>query len=74
MLCYLLQCQRRVRAQHDEHADALAQSHIGHRHRSRFGNGAMAREALLDFARADVFAAANDDVFLAIGDRPARRR
>ena len=46
----------------DEHADPLAEHRVGHRHGRGHGDGGMGRHGLLDLDRADVLAAAEDEV------------
>src|SRR5829696_7900146 len=60
----------RVRAllEHDRRADLLAHLLVGHRHDRGLGDGGVLVEHLLDLARVDVVAAADDHVLLAVDD------
>ena len=52
-----------------ERARALTEPRIGRRDHRDLGDARHAHQLLLDLDRADVLAAADDDVLLAIGDR-----
>ena len=51
----------------DEHADPLAEERVGHRDRRGHGDGGVGRHGVLDLDRADVLAAAEDEVRGAAG-------
>ena len=59
-------------AQHDERLDRLAPLLVGHADDRGLGDGRVLEEAVLDLDRADVLAAGDDHVLLAVGDHDVR--
>ena len=60
---------RRAGLHADERARVLAEPRVGRGDDRDLGDAGHAQQQLLDLARADVLAAADDDVLLAVGDR-----